>query len=169
MATGKSDGKDDDAAARHIYGPRGLGAVLPALLRPIFRRRSPAAAHVLAEWEAIAGPAIAAISRPKRLFSGTLSISVSSANALELQHLSPALIERINTHLGHRAVSRLRFVQDFLAPPAPPATPQKPPARVAAARAVAHLPDGPLRDALERLGRSVLTDGPGAGAVRRGA
>ena len=160
MATRKSDGKQDDTAARHIYGPRQLAAIVPVVVRSAFRRRSPGAAHVLAEWEAIAGPAIAAISRPRRLFAGTLSISVSSANALELQHYCTTLIERINSHLGHRAVSRLRFVQDFSAAPSPPPPLRRASGGNAAARAVAHLPGGALRDALERLGRHVLTDRP---------
>ncbi len=159
MATRKSDGKQDDTA-RHIYGPRQLAAIMPAVVRSAFRRRSPGAAHVLAEWEAIAGPAIAATSRPRRLFAGTLSISISSANALELQHYSSTLIDRINTHLGHRAVSRIRFVQDFSAAPSPPPPPRRAAGENAAARAVAHLPGGALRDALERLGRQVLTDRP---------
>ncbi len=167
MATGKASDKGDAEAARHVYGPRSLAALLPIVVRPALRRRSPAASHLIAEWEAIVGPQVAAISQPRRLFSGTLSIAASGSGALELQHGSAALLERINAHLGGRAVTRLRFVQDF-APRPPTASPPPPPrqARDAAASAVAHLPPGPLRDALERLGGCVLAQdaGPAGGA-----
>ena len=163
MATGTAGGKGGVGGSvdggRHVYGPRSLAALLPDLIRPALRRRSPAAAHLTAEWEAVVGPAIAAVSQPRRLFSGTLSIAASGSTALELQHLSAALMERINAHLGHKAVSRLRFVQDFSTPRLPASAPPPPQARAAAADAVAHLPEGALRDALERLGRSVLAGG----------
>jgi hypothetical protein len=144
------------AAARHVYGPRPVGALVPALVRPAFRRRAPATAQVLADWEAIMGPALAAVTTPRKLFSGTLSIACSGPMALELQHLAEQLMHRINAHLGHVAVTRLRFVQDMR----PARAPQPPPrlAAVAAARAaVSEVPEGALRDALESLGRAVLT------------
>ncbi len=148
---------DDTNKQRHIYGPRPVGALVPALVRPAFRRRAPATAQVLADWEAIVGPAIAALTTPRKLFSGTLSIACAGPVALELQHLSTALMGRINGHLGSIAVTRLRFIQDVSAM-APPPAPKRKPATLAARRAVADLPEGPLRDALEALGRVVLTE-----------
>ena len=142
--------------ARHIYGPRAVGALVPALVKPAFRKRAPATAQVLADWEAIMGPAIAAVSVPRKLFAGTLVIACSGALAIELQHLAPQLIERINRHLGKIAVTRLRFLQD--APPARAAPRPPRPAAIAQARAaVAAMPAGELRDALEALGRAVLS------------
>ena len=147
------------AAERHVYGPRQLSALVPALVRPAFRRRAPATAQVLADWDAIVGSAVAAVATPRKLFAGTLAIACTGPAALELQHLSAQLIERINTHLGKVTVTRLRFVQD--AAPAPPPPPPPRPQAVAEARAaVASLPEGGLRDALEALGRMVLTRGP---------
>ena len=145
---------------RHVYGPRPIGAVLPALIRPAFRKRAPATAELLADWEAIVGPALAAVTTPRKLFSGTLAIGCAGPVAMELQHLSDQVIARINTHLGRIAVTRLRFLQDA-PPPAPAAPPPRPQAVAAARRAVAALPAGRLRDALETLGRAVLTERPG--------
>jgi hypothetical protein len=109
------------------------------------------------------GPAIASVSVPRKLFAGTLAIACSGPLAIEMQHLAPQLIERINRHLGKIAVTRLRFVQD---PPPARVAPRPPrPAAVARARAaVAAMPEGELRDALEALGRAVLAgrDGPAA-------
>ena len=153
MAGEDESGKRD--GSRHVYGPRAIGALVPALVKPAFSKRAPATAQVVADWEIIVGPAIAAVSVPRKLFSGTLAIACSGPLALELQHLAPQLIERINRHLGKIAVTRLRFIQDAPPPRAAPRPPR--PAAVAKARAaVAGLPAGDLRDALEALGRAVL-------------
>jgi len=154
-----NDKKDGAPADRHIYGPRPVGALVPALVRPAFRKRAPATAPVVADWEAIVGPALAAVTTPRKLFSGTLAIACAGPVAMELQHLSGELMARINGHLGRVAVTRLRFIQDVPAPP-PARPPPRPQAREAARRAVAELPEGPLRDALEALGRMVLTERP---------
>lgn len=141
---------------RHVYGPRPVGAVLPGLVKPVYRKRSPASMQVMADWESIVGADLARVTAPKKLFSGTLSIVCHGPVAMELQHLSDMLIARINTHLGRTAVTRLRLVQDIL--PQPPAI--QPPRRLAlreAERAVESIPPGELRDALERLGRVILT------------
>ncbi len=144
---------------RHVYGPRGLGALVPAITRPTFRRHSPATAQVLADWGAIVGPALAGVSAPRRLASGTLTLACSGPVAMELQHLAPELIARINTYLGGDTVNRLRFVQAAapasLVSSAPP--PDTPEAIAAAEGAVRNLPDGPLRQALAALGGAVLT------------
>jgi hypothetical protein len=143
---------------RYVYGPRGLGTLLPDLLRPVFRRRSAATAQILADWEAIVGPVLAAQCLPKRVTAGTLTLACTGPVALELQHLSEALLARINGRFGQTVVQRLRFVQEAMAVPVQAAP--RAPAGAAASRAVAGLPPGELRDALERLGRVVLTDRP---------
>ena len=148
-----SESNDDK---RHVYGPRAISALVPALVRPAFRKRSPAAAQVMADWEAIVGPAIAAVSQPRKLFSGTLSIACTGPMAMELQHLSGELISRINTFLGQTTVSRLRFVQDMAPPPAL-AAPVRRPNPAAAHLATEAVDDPELRAALEKLGRYVLS------------
>ena len=153
-------GQESDDKRRHVYGPRSIGALMPPLVRPAFRKRAPGTAELVADWEAIIGPALAAVTVPRKLFSGTLSIACAGPVAMELQHLSDQVMARINGHLGRVAVTRLRFIQD--APPALPAKPAPRPQAIAAARrAVESVPEGPLRDALESLGRLVLTERPG--------
>jgi hypothetical protein len=143
---------------RHVYGPRPLGALIPPIVRPAFKKRAPATAQVLADWDIIMGPAIAAVTTPRKLFAGTLSIACIGPVAMELQHLAPTLIGRINAHMGQIIVSRLRFVQDIQ--PQSPLPPPRKPAAEAAHKAVATLPEGELRDALESLGRMVLSTPP---------
>jgi hypothetical protein len=157
MTAADSSDKPDSVrpeAARHIYGPRALGALVPALVRPAFRRRAPATAQVLADWELIVGPAIAAATTPRKLFAGTLAIGCSGPMAMELQHLADQLIGRINAHMGRVTVTRLRFVQDAVRPSRPAPRPVVLGAATAAVQGVA---DDALRAALERLGRAVLT------------
>lgn len=135
---------------RHPYGPRPIAALLPGITRPAFRSAGPAAAQVMADWPAIVGPSLAALAMPRRFAAGTLTLSCAGPAALELQHLSTQVIERINTHLGRVAVQRLRFIQDT--------TPSKPPVRPRAPRppvTVEGLPPGPLRDALGALGAAI--------------
>jgi hypothetical protein len=132
--------------------------VLPGVLRPAFKRRSPAAVRIMSDWSMIVGPVLAAAAAPRRLTSGTLVLACSGPMALELQHLSDQLAARINTYLGTSAVQRIRLVREVLPEPAPiraPAAPDPAIAR-AASVAVASVAPGPLRDSLLRLGQRVL-------------
>src|SRR5579875_3423604 len=102
----------DGGNERHVYGPRPIGALVPVVARPAFRKRAPATAQLLADWPAIVGPALAAVTVPRRFAGGTLTIACSGPIALELQHLAGELMARINANLGRVTVTRLRFVQD---------------------------------------------------------
>ena len=100
----------------------------------------------MADWAGIVGPAIAAVTVPRRLTGSTLTIGCSGPVAMELQHLGPQLIGRINAALGTVTVEALRFVQQA------PAGARKAPAR----------PDAPLpetvRGALDTVGNTALRD-----------
>lgn len=149
--TNEPGGNNSDAA-RHVYGPRPIGALVAAIARPAFKKRAPAAAQVLADWEAIVGPTLAAVAAPRRLTGGTLTLCCSGPTALELQHVSDQVKARVNGHLGRIVVERLRFVQDVPSAPVPPPAPKR--RRVKQAQ-IAGLPPGPLHDALLALGRAV--------------
>jgi hypothetical protein len=135
--------------ARFVGGPRAIGALIPAVTRPAFRARSPAAAQLMADWTEIIGPALAAVTHPRRLAGGTLTLACSGPIALELQHLTGPLAERINAHFGRTLVERFRFVQSD--PAASRATPAPPPPRPAPVE-VPEIAPGPLHDALAALG-----------------
>ena len=143
-----------EQAARHVYGPRPIGALVPGVTRPAFRKQSPAAAQLLADWAIIVGPGLAGLAEPKRFQAGTLTIGCSGPVALELQHSTGVLIERINTHLGRPLVQRLRFVQQAVAAAAAVAARRPRSAPVP----IEGLPEGPLRDALGALGAAVADD-----------
>lgn len=139
---------------RHVYGPRPIGALVPALTRPAFRKRAPGAAQVMADWAQIVGPELSARTTPRRLTGGTLTLACAGPVALELQHLSDQLLARVNGHLGRMVVERLRFVQDPIAVAKP-----LPVASRKASKAV-ELPGiapGPLHDALSALAQRLAS------------
>ena len=87
----------------------------------------------------------------------TLVLRVEGPVALEIQHLSGVIIERVNRFFGWRAVGRIQIRQAPLArrekkKPPPPPDPEVV-ARLAAG--MADVADDDLRDALARLGASV--------------
>lgn len=141
---------------RFPTAPVALATLIPPLTRVAFRKRSPAGAQLMADWSSIIGPALAAVTQPIRLSSGTLTLGCAGPVAMELQHLAPELIARINAHLGRAAVERLKFVQQ--APMRAPAAPPPPRATALPADLQARLdalPPGELRDALAKLASGV--------------
>jgi hypothetical protein len=126
--------------------------LVPGLTRAAYRRRSPAGALLISEWAAIVGQRLSMQTAPKKFVGGTLTIACSGAMAMELQHLSAALIERINLHAGQALVQRLRFVQEPVAPPSVPVK-RQPVAPVP----LTELPPGELNDALSRLRAAIRT------------
>ena len=139
----------DDKAFRR--GPRSLGALLPVVTKPAFQKRSPAAAQVLADWEAVVGLQLASVTAPRRLHGGTLTLACAGTTAMELQHLSPWVLERVNAYAGSQIAERLRIVQAVM--PQPPVPPT--PARPRPEPKLPGIPPGPLRDALAALGRAL--------------
>jgi hypothetical protein len=152
--------KDGDGR-RFPTAPLPLGNLIPSVTRPAFKRKSPAGSQVMADWAQIVGPALAAVTSPLRLSAGTLTLACAGPVAMELQHLAPEVIARINGHLGRVTVERLRFVQQASAGARRPATPAPPPATLPSrvAERLASLPEGELRLALEKLGRGVYRKG----------
>jgi len=144
---GKAD--EDD---KRSYGMRPLAALVPQIARPVFQKRAPASAQLLADWDEIVGPELAKVSYAKRFAAGTLTIACTGVVALELQHRVELLRARINGALGRVLVDRIKFVQEA------PRTEQRAaprPARQSAVPTIVGIPEGPLRDALEALGKAL--------------
>jgi hypothetical protein len=157
-----------------VTGLRALGETVDRLTAPLIGSQRLLAADLALAWATIAGDRLAAASHPDRLVfppkrrnDGTLHLRVSSgAAALEVQHETGRLIDRVNAHLGYTAVARLKVVQAPLPPrttaaggprPAPPPPPDAPEADVCAdaidGEVLAGIEDGRLRSALAGLGR----------------
>lgn len=153
-------------------GTRALGEAVAALTQPVIARRGFARGALVAEWPAIVGERLAGNSvperiayPPKRSSDGTLHLRVASGSlAMELQHLEPILIEKINAYFGHRAVARVRLTQGPMPTPMPARAAERPqPPQHLSDRQEADLDarlagiDEPsLRGVLASLGRAVI-------------
>ena len=148
-------------------GMRILAATLPAVARRALGQRGFAEGGLIAEWPSIVGEAIATRCHPTRArpvrtgrnSEGTVTLRVEPGFALELQHLEPQIIERINGHYGYAAITRLILHQGPLgAPRRPRPLPPRPLSAAEEAelrQRVAPVEDDALRGALERLGRAM--------------
>ena len=152
-----------DSAGERRPGFRAAGASLARVVAPIVARHGGGIlARLKAEWTAIVGPDIAAATWPEALVrGGTLKLRVAPGKALEIQHRTPLVVERINLFFGRDAVTRLALMQGPLPLPAPARFRHERPlqAREAAAldTQLATVASPELRDALARLGRRVIT------------
>ena len=147
-----------------------LAELIDDCLAPALAAQGFAGRSVVAFWPEIVGERLAQRCRPLKIDwprrrgapgevsdPATLVVRVEGAFALEMQQLGPLVIERVNTHLGWRAVGKLVLKQGPVeAPQQKPAPPPPDPALVGRiAQQVAHIEDPGLRAALERLGLGV--------------
>jgi hypothetical protein len=104
------------------YQSRSISATVEKLTRPIFGKRGFGQGTMIADWPNITGSVLARHTFPEKIVyprgergNGTLHLRIDSpALALELQHLEPQLLDRINTHFGYRAVSYIKIIQGAL-------------------------------------------------------
>jgi hypothetical protein len=145
------------------------------LVGEAFTRQGFASAELVTRWSEIAGADVAAISQPIKIQwtrpppspvsgggsgwgqePGTLVLRVEGPAAIEIQHMTAVICERVNRFLGWRAVARIALRQAPLRRTARKAI--RPADAAAAARIAAELPDiadEDLRQALARLGAAV--------------
>ena len=95
---------------------------------------------------------------------GTLTVRVEGPFALQVQHVAPQLIERVNRILGHNAVARLKLVQgEVPRPPArvapPPSGNTRPNLAPLTEAALTGVKDEGLRAALEDLAAQLAASG----------
>lgn len=98
--------------------PRPLAAIVRKVTSTAFRRRGFAQQEMITRWATIVGETVAEHSQPDRIqFSrdsregGVLHIRADGGFALELQHLEPLLLERVNAYFGYRAVTKVAIKQ----------------------------------------------------------
>lgn len=156
---------------------RPLADLLDAAIGPVLAAHGFAASDIVVGWPEIVGERLARHCEPVKLQwprrpaglvddtpaePATLVVRVEGAFALELQHLAPVVMERVNTRYGWRCVGRLVLRQGPVGrdrttrrtPPPPDA------AAIAAARdVVGPVEDEALREALVRLGAGIKSRG----------
>lgn len=150
---------------------------------PLVAKQGFGQSALILRWPEIVGERIAALCAPERLQwpprprrktddakssssePATLVLRVEPGFGLDIQHMTPAIIDRINAHLGWRCVSRIVQRQETtpLSPRAMrrpsqprPAPPPDPAARARAETVVSGIADPTLQAVLLRLGENAL-------------
>jgi hypothetical protein len=146
---------------------RPLADLVRRTLADTFARQGFASTELVTHWTDIVGQEIAAHCEPMRIKwprggdmeapePATLVLRVEGPVAIEIQHLSPVILERVNRFFGWRAVGRLALRQAPLARrAAPPPRPAPDPELAARLAATIDVADEDLRNALARLGAAI--------------
>lgn len=148
--------------------PRPLADLLRKTINEGFARQGFASSELVTRWTHIAGAEIAAHCEPIKIqwpravhdedpAPGTLVLRVEGPAAIEIQHLSGVILERVNRFFGWQAIGQIALRQAPLRRTAKPAAPAPPDpqktARIAAE--LGDVADEDLKDALARLGAMV--------------
>jgi hypothetical protein len=142
------------------------------ITKAAFAKHGFAQGDVITHWAEIVGSDLAEVSAPERIkwprgsgeeaqkSGGTLVIRAAPGRALDLQYATTRIITRINSFFGYGAIAKLKVVQATELPSrAPgPVSPEIP--KPVCEQQLAELDDGPLKAALERLGKGIAKAGP---------
>ena len=145
-----------------------LSLLLSDVFKDAYAKQGFAARELVTRWAEIAGRDVAAHSEPLKLQwprpvegrpqePATLILRVEGPMALEIQHKSDVILERVNRFLGWSAVGRLALRQAPLSRrersrPTPPPDPQE---VESVAQTLTAIEDEELRAALAKLGAAI--------------
>jgi hypothetical protein len=163
----------DSSSSPAKRGPKAVSDLIEASLEPTLRARGFASSAIHLHWAEIAGSRLAPWTEPVQLKwpprppgqeiptdGATLTIKVEGAFALDLQHMTPQLIERINSHFGWRCVAKLLLKQGPVRKAAPPRKRETKTLTAEDSKKLDQLIDGiekpELKAALARLGVGVM-------------
>jgi len=130
---------------------------------------------VVSRWGEIVGQRYAEVSAPESIrfpqgkkSDGTLTLAVTGAHAPMMQHVAPAIMERVNQFFGYTAVSKVVIRQGSIAAPrsrAAPASLRPVPADLG--DSLRNIADPELHAVLSALAGAVAaSDGPPTVGVR---
>ena len=145
-----------------------LSVLLSDVFSDAYAKQGFAARELVTRWADIAGPEIAAHSEPLKIQwprpvegqpqePATLVLRVEGPMALEIQHTSDVILQRVNRFFGWSAVGRLALRQAPLSRRIAPKASRAPDANSIAkvAETLTSVEDEELRAALARLGASI--------------
>ena len=119
-----------EPATRRGGAARPVGAMLAAVGGASFRRFGFVQSSVVSRWPEIVGPRYADVSTPESIRfphgkreGGVLTLVVDGAHAPMMQHVAPAIMDRVNRFFGYPAVARVAFRQAAAAPRTPRRSP----------------------------------------------
>jgi len=100
---------------------RSVSDLLPLAGGAAFRRFGFVQSSIVSRWREIVGPRYAAVSSPESIRfphgkkkEGVLTLVVEGAHAPMMQHVAPAIVERVNAFFGYPAVARVAFRQGIV-------------------------------------------------------
>ncbi|HEV2818402.1 MAG TPA: DciA family protein [Allosphingosinicella sp.] len=171
MTKSVETGKKRAPAPARSKRARAVADLLPQAGGAAFRRFGFVQSSIVSRWKEIVGPRYAAVSAPESIrfpfgkkSNGTLTLVVEGAHAPMMQHVAPAIVERVNAFFGYPAVARVSFrqgiVQAARARPRP-APPSLRPIPAELGESLREVADPELRACLESLARG-LDDGEGS-------
>ena len=144
-----------------------LSVLLGDVFSDAYAKQGFAARELVTRWGEIAGPEFAAHSQPLKIQwprpvegqpqePATLVLRVDGPMALEIQHASDVILQRVNRFFGWSAVGRLALRQAPLSRRDRPASRAPDPGEVAkVAETLGSVEDEELRAALARLGAAI--------------
>jgi hypothetical protein len=168
--------KGNKAAAEPVRArrARSVSDLLPRAGAAAFRRFGFVQSSIVSRWKEIVGVRYAAVSSPESIrfppgkkSAGVLTLVVEGAHAPMMQHVAPAIVERVNVFFGYPAVERVAIRQGIVkaAKAKPPAAPQSlGPLPAELGDSLREVVDPELRACLESLARG-LSSGEGAPLV----
>ena len=145
-----------------------LSVLLGGVFTEAFAKQGFASRELVTRWAEIAGAEVAKFSEPLKIQwprpvegqpqqGATLILRVEGPMALEIQHMSDIILEKVNRFFGWNAVGKIALRQAPLSRPQAKRT-IKPIDPAAVARVAATLPDvedAALKEALARLGAAI--------------
>ena len=139
---------------------RSVADMLPDVGRVAFRKFGFVQSSVVSRWPEIVGARYADVSTPEsirfppgRRAEGVLTLVVDGAHAPMMQHVAPAIVERVNRFFGYTAVARLAIRQGAASKPAPRrAPPSLKPVSIELGDSLRAIDDPELRACLAALG-----------------
>jgi len=172
----RSGGSRKKAVAEPVRARRvrAVSDLLPEAGGAAFRRFGFVQSSIVSRWRDIVGARYAAVSAPESIrfppgkkSQGVLTLIVESAHAPMMQHVAPAIVERVNRFFGYPAIERISFRQGIVQAEKPrtrPAAPSLRPIPVELGESLREVVDPELRACLESLARG-LSSGEGAPVV----
>jgi len=156
---------------------RPLAEFLDVCLSPSLAAQGFATSDIIMAWPDIVGERLAAFTQPLKIEwkrkaphadpearpePATLVVRVESAFALELQHMAPTVIDRVNTYYGWRCIGKIVLKQgpvrrvERKKPSAPLLSPAD---KAKVSSAIEGVEDDGLKAALDRLGQAIVSSG----------
>ncbi len=157
---------DREARTSRPAFARRIDRLVGPIARPALKKHGFHEFHIFEHWADIVGDELAQDCVPLRLSrsrsaqaGSTLVIRVAGHRALDVEYATPQLLERLNTYLGGRAVSRLKLVQgptDNLDQPPPSPLPDiSAEAKKQVSESTKSIENQSLRAAIQSLGERV--------------